>query len=208
MRDRSSDFSASRVRLPLPGSLRISLCLAAGLICSTLGARPVTLDDLRREPKLTPQRFASYFSEFRYQFFEEVQLPEMFLATELGDCDDYATLAAEILSQRGFRPHLIAVRMPGLVHVVCYVDEIGGYLDYNSRVYLKRTVSCDKDLRSIANKVARSFGAHWTSASEFAFVHRLKHLVSTITHANPSASVSSIPPRSTSDPSLTPLPLR
>lgn len=143
-------------------------------------ALPVTLDDFRRENRMTPQRFASHFSEFRYQFFEEVQLPEIFLASETGDCDDYATLAASVLREKGFRPHLVAVRMPGLVHVVCYVEEIKGYLDYNNRVYFKRTVSCDDGLRSIANKVARSFGAHWTSASEFAFTNQFKILVSTI----------------------------
>lgn len=150
------------------------------LVLAAMPVWPVTLGDLRSDAKLSPQRFASYFSEFRYQFFEEVQLPEIFLSSETGDCDDYATLAASILRERGFRPHLVAVRMPGLVHVVCYIEEIKGYLDYNNRIYFKRTVSCEEGLRSIAKKVAKSFDANWTSASEFSFSDGLKHMVSTI----------------------------
>lgn len=141
----------------------------------------VTLEDLRQDPNLTPERFARYFRNFRYVFHEEIQSPEVFLATEAGDCDDYATLAADLFAARGFHPRLIAVRMPGVTHVVCYVTESGCYLDFNNRVYLSRTERSKPDLRSIAKKVAKSFDASWTSASEFTYGDGLKRMVATVT---------------------------
>jgi len=73
------------------------------------------------------------------------------------------------------------VRMPGLLtHVVCYVVEEKVYLDFNNRVYLSRTERSDPDLRSIAQKVARSFEANWTSVSEFTYRDGVKQLVQTV----------------------------
>ena len=150
-------------------------------------AERVTLSDIENDPKLTPQRFARYFSDFEYQYGERILEPEEFLAARKGDCDDYATLAFALLNSKGFHAHLVIVRMPGLNHVVCYVDEIKGYLDYNLRGYSKRTSSCKRSLRKIADDVADTFAASWSSASEFSFQDGVKYLVSTITRANPSA---------------------
>lgn len=163
-----------------PGLNRFLLPLLTCLVLSMPLVRAVSLEELRNDPRMSPSRFASYFADFKYQFLEEVQPPELFLATRIGDCDDFATLAAMVLREKGFRTHLIAIRMPGLVHVVCYVEEIKGYLDFNNRSFLKRTVSCNGTLRDIARSVAKSFEANWTSASEFTFQNGLKYLVSTI----------------------------
>ena len=148
------------------------------LVAHSLGA--TTLDELRRDPYLTPERFARYFTNFRYQFHAEVQQPGVFLATKAGDCDDYAILAADVLKEKGYHPHLIAVRMPGLAHVVCYVEERKSYLDYNNRGYLKRTVRSDGTLPHIAQTVARSFDTCWTSASEFTYANGIKQMGATI----------------------------
>lgn len=157
-------------------TLLLALIAAPGLLAGSL-----TLESLRQDPKLTPQKFASYFSDFEFQYFVEVQPPEVFLASRKGDCDDYATLAFTLLNERGFHCHLVAVRMPGLVHVVCYIEELKGYLDFNNRVYLRKTTSSGPSIRTIASKVAKSFDASWTSASEFTFAGDLKYLVSTVT---------------------------
>ncbi|MEW6156781.1 MAG: transglutaminase domain-containing protein [Verrucomicrobiota bacterium] len=140
----------------------------------------VTLEELRQDPKLTPQKFAKHFDSFRYVYHDEVQTPEAFLLTEAGDCDDYATLADLVLREKGYTTRLVAVRMPGITHVVCYVVEVKAYLDFNNRVYLKRLVSSDGSLKDIARKVAKSFEASWTSASEFTYSEGLKRLVQTI----------------------------
>ncbi|MEK7677860.1 MAG: transglutaminase domain-containing protein [Verrucomicrobiota bacterium] len=145
----------------------------------------VTLEDLRRDVKLTPRSFARYFADFSYKFHEEIQTPEVFLATQNGDCDDYATLADLILREKGYTTRLMAVRMPGLTHVVCYVAETKCYLDFNNRTYLVRTVSSGGSLQDVARKVAKSFEANWTSASEFTYGNGVKRLVTTITKTQP-----------------------
>ena len=129
--------------------------------------------------------FASSFADFSYKFHEEIQTPEVFLATQNGDCDDYATLADLILREKGYTTRLMAVRMPGLTHVVCYVAETKCYLDFNNRTYLVRTVSSGGSLQDVARKVAKSFEANWTSASEFTYGNGVKRLVTTITKTQP-----------------------
>ncbi len=154
--------------------------LVAGLVLAQRAARALTLEDLERDSKLTPSRFARYFADFNYCFHAEVQRPEVFLATQSGDCDDYAILAAQVLHAKGYTTRLISVRMPGLIHVVCYVAETKCYLDFNNRVYLKRTVGSDGSLPDIARKVAKSFDTHWASAAEFTYDHEVKRLVTTV----------------------------
>lgn len=148
------------------------------IFCSSASA--ISLDDLRRSEDLTPAKFASYFRGFDFQFRKEIQSPEVFLATKSGDCDDYSTLAAEVLREKGYTPRLIAVRMPGITHVICYVEETKSYLDYNQRSGANLLVRCDNSLSAIAESVARSYRLRWSSASEFTFESGLKRLVQTV----------------------------
>lgn len=128
----------------------------------------VTLKQMETDAKLTPKRFANYFSNFRYEYHPELQSAEIFLKNEAGDCDDYAVLADRILHPKSYTTRLIFIAMPGLIpHVVCYVDEEKGYLDYNNRGYWVKIEKSPLSLRAIAAKVAKSFSANWTSASEF-----------------------------------------
>ena len=168
------------------------LLLAWVVVCSL---EAVTLEDLRRDPELTPQKFAHYFRNFRYEYHDEIQPPEVFLSREAGDCDDYATLAADVLGAKGYHPRLIAVRMPGVTHVVCYITEISRYLDFNSRAYLSRTERAKPDLRDIARHVAKSFDASWTSASEFTYANGLKYMVATVTQTETyTSTAAAVPP--------------
>lgn len=152
------------------------------LVPSVLG---VTLEELQTAPDLTPQKFARYFRNFSYQYRAEIQDPQVFLMTETGDCDDYATLAASVLRARGYTPRLITVRMPNLIHVVCYIEETKSYLDYNNRSFFLRTVSCGGAIDEIAAKVAKASGKNWVSASEFTYDAGVKRLVKTVLESNP-----------------------
>ena len=166
--------------------------LTTGIAFSLLlaGQLPaVTLPELETEAKLTPKRFAKYFTEFEYEYHRELQSPAVFLRTRKGDCDDYAVLADRVLRPKGYGTRLISIRMPGVVaHAVCYVGEEKGYLDYNNRIYFFQIQRAGASLREIASKVASSLDANWTSACEFTYRgDGLKQLVSIVTKTDPPA---------------------
>jgi hypothetical protein len=139
----------------------------------------ITVSELRNT-KLTPETFASYFSDFEFKFHDDVQDHETFLASKSGDCDDYATLAADVLRRSGYTPRLIAVRMKGETHVVCYITETKSYLDYNCRKDDKKTVACSSAIKEIARKVSQSFGRDWVATYQFTFSEGVKRLVQSI----------------------------
>ncbi len=189
---RSGKPSRLDCKLSVPGlSFRRRLLgslIATGLLCTSLWG--ITLEELQNDAKLTPKRFASYFRDFEYCYREEVQPPEVFLATKSGDCDDYAILADQVLRPKGYDTRLIAVRMPGLVaHVICYVAQEKGYLDYNNRIYTLSLARSGSTTRQIADKVAASFNANWTTASEFTFDKdmNMKLIVATVVKTEPKA---------------------
>jgi len=129
----------------------------------------VTVNELKTIPNLTPETFASYFADFEFKFHAEVQDHQAFLSSKSGDCDDYATLAAEILEKNGYTTRLIAIRMKGETHVVCYVNETKSYLDYNYRTEKKKTIPCSNAITDIAAKVAKSFDRDWIATYQFTF---------------------------------------
>ena len=159
--------------------LSASLTLISCALLSQVETRALTLEQLRSDATITPQTFARHFSKFRFVFRANVQTPEQFLASEAGDCDDYSTLAAAELAARGYQTRLISVRMPNEVHVVCFVSEANGYLDYNKRAKGTGVVTCGADLASIADSVGKSFNSSWTSVSEFTYADGVKRLVAT-----------------------------
>lgn len=170
----------------LARAVRRRWLLALGSLLLLSAADGITLDELQKDTKLTPKRFASHFTDFKYVYHADVQKPEVFLATRAGDCDDYAILADLVLKPKGFTTHLVSVRMPGQVaHVVCYVTQEKGYLDYNNREYIIKTQRCAPSLRAIAGKVAKSLDANWTSASEFTYGAGVKRLVNTVVKTDP-----------------------
>jgi hypothetical protein len=170
-------LAGPRMRATSSPAARAVFCALSFFLQSSFG---LTLEEIRNASDLTPQKFASFFRDFEFRFRSEVQEPQVFLATESGDCDDYAILAAMILRERGYTPRLITVRMPNLVHVVCYIEETKSYLDYNNRNYFLRTVSCGNTLEEIAKKVAKASKLRWTSVSEFTYDAGVKRLVRTV----------------------------
>lgn len=160
----------------------------------------LTLQDLRTDPDLNPRKLMARVSRFKYELRAEVQPPEVFLSTESGDCDDFATLAALVLREKGFTPRLFAVRMPGLTHVVCFVEESGAYMDYNNRVYFRPLVRCRGEIGDIADKVAKSFESNWTTASEFLYTNQVKVMVKTIARTEGFSQAATTPPKASAPP--------
>lgn len=159
--------------------LLILLTLAASLLCAH-DSNAATAKELRDGPRLTPEKFGALFSDFKFEFLEEVQEYDTFLARKSGDCDDYATLAAYVLRAHGYTPRLIAVRMKGETHVVCYIEETKSYLDYNLRKDGRRTVASNGSTTDVAKKVAKSFNRDWLACYEFTFSSGVKRLVRNI----------------------------
>ncbi len=173
---------ASRFRPGRSGRLASFLggFVMLGLLLPIGGARAMTLSELRATPNLTPERLMAHFADFKFELSRRVKAPETFLANRAGDCDDFATLAADLLRARGYTARLVVVYMPHDVHVVCYVAETQSYLDYNRRKQASPLVKCEDSLAAIATNVSQSFHCSWRSASEFTFHNGGKHFVSTV----------------------------
>ena len=161
---RSRGFSSRHLRLLVLLILSGARILNAQNLCP-----PLTVDQLRDDPNLTPERFARYFRDFAFKFGDTRQAPEDFLALRSGDCEDYASLAAEVLRRRTYTTKLIAVFMDGQTHVVCYVQEAHCYLDYNRRAEPAPLQATDGTLEDMAGKVAASFRTDWRYAAEFTY---------------------------------------
>lgn|GEM_PF-865915 len=173
--------------------LWFSLILGLLTLASPLSA--VSLGELQHTKNLTPKKFAGFFELFDFELHKEIQPAHKFLMRQRGDCDDYAVLADHILPAHGYETRLVHVRLAGqIAHAVCFITEDGVYLDFNNRNVFFSVARSSPDLRTIAEKVARSLNANWTSASEFVFSYETEHKVVTATVAR------------TADPSLDPAP--
>ncbi len=175
--------------------IRVVRRLFVGAVCSwcvgNVAAAELTLESLLTDPKLTPKNFTNRFEHFEFEAHDEVQQAEAFLRKESGDCDDFAVLADYVLRQRGYSTRLVHVRLVGrFAHAVCYVVENKAYLDYNNRIYYSSLEKCGRTLREIANKVADTFQANWTTASEFTFDYQenRKRLIATVVKTDPPSS--------------------
>lgn len=147
------------------------------MLLTVSSSNAFTFKDLENDSHLTPESLIRRFSHFKFKLLADVQKHDAFLASQEGDCDDFATLSADILKAKGFTPHLIAVHMAHQFHVVCYVDEIKGYLDYNNRSKDSPIVPSNGSLEDVANKVARSFRSTWSTAAEFAYRNGVRQTI-------------------------------
>ncbi len=157
---------------------RMSLILF-WLAVSVSSLHAMTLNDLRHDASLTPESLIRRFANFKFKLIDGVQPRSEFLGSQTGDCDDFATLAADVLHEKGYRTHLVSVFMEKQVHVVCYVAEAGAYLDYNNRKKASPLVPTNGALADIAGKVAQSFRAAWRCASEYTYKNGVQHTIAT-----------------------------
>jgi hypothetical protein len=166
----------------------VAVLFAIALVPS---ANALTMRQLKSMPNMTPDKLARCFADFEFKFHEEVQDHDVFLRTKSGDCDDFATVAAEVLERDGYTPRMIAIRMKGETHVICYIDETQSYLDYNTRKDKSPLVPCSPDITEIAHKVAESFGRDWVATYEFTYNddQKVKRLVNNIIPNKPAAVV-------------------
>jgi hypothetical protein len=161
------------------GAVRNGFYMTALLLALCQRASALTLAELKADDRLTPERLIKRFAGFKFQLGRNVQQPEEFLKNGSGDCDDFATLAADVLRRKGYSTRLVVVYLSAEAHVVCFVAEAGGYLDYNRRNEASPIVKCDPTLAAIGESVAASFRARWRSASEFSFEDGAKRFVET-----------------------------
>jgi len=167
---------------------RVLWLAAAGCLVALPGLRAFTMNDLLSDPKLTPKRFANHFEKFDFEYNVLVQAPDVFLSRQKGDCADYAILGDFVLRQKKYQTRLIRVVLVGsLAHDVCYVYEVKAYLDYNNRQYFSNLQKSGRSIREIADDVADSFQANWTSASVYTYDYSedIKHLTLTVVKTEP-----------------------
>jgi len=99
------------------------------------------------------------------------------------EVDDISSRFASALVSLGLKKgDRVAVFMPNQVHVVCYVAEVSGYLDFNRRREPSPLAKCDGALSAIGASVARSFQSDWSSASEYTFQKGAANFVLTAFH--------------------------
>jgi hypothetical protein len=140
---------------------------------SSVLARGSAVDALAGQTDLTPEKLLRFFSGFSFELSAEPQDSEIFLQRKRGDCDDFASLANRLLTLRGYTTKLVVVMMQQQTHVVCYVKEARGFLDFNHRRDERPVVECSGALEDIADKVAGDFRSHWMMASEFKYEKNL-----------------------------------
>ena len=143
------------------------VCLLATGFCAAAHAGAVTA--LAGQMDLTPESLIRSFANFTFELSAQPQDSETFLQRKRGDCDDFASLASRLLTDRGYKTRLVVVMMEQQTHVVCYVKEAHGFLDFNHRSASHPIVESDGSLEDIAQKVAGDFRSRWRMASEFRY---------------------------------------
>jgi len=166
--------------------------LALGLAVAVL-AGPGTMRagqsaDLTAEKDLTPESLMHAVAGFAFELGDEPQDPDVFLQRRRGDCDDFAQLASRVLTAHGYHAKQVVVMMGQQTHVVCYVQESRGYLDYNRRADPHPVVASDGSLDDIAQKVALSFRSQWTMASEFQYENKRPRYLAIVFPQRPRAA--------------------
>ena len=96
----------------------------------------------------TPQDVVRWFSsEFEYQMKipDKPQTPEETLVLKTGDCDDFASLAAAVLSLNGIKSEVIIIKHRGLniMHAICVYKDKDGVYGFISNNELQHTGELD-----------------------------------------------------------------
>jgi hypothetical protein len=155
------------------------------LVCLTApgfwaGAYAGATDAWGGQKDLTPENLIRSFAGFTFELSAEPQDAEAFLQRKRGDCDDFASLASQLLTARGYQTRLVAVMLEHQTHVVCYVEAARGFLDFNHRADAQPIIQSDGSLEDIANKVAGDFRSRWQTASEFRYENKLPVYLETV----------------------------
>lgn len=164
--------------MELNRSLPALACLIATGFCA--GAQGGAASALAKQMDLTPENLIRAFAGFTFELSAQPQDAETFLQRKRGDCDDFASLASRLLTDRGYKTKLVVVLMEEQTHVVCYVREAHGFLDFNHRSDAHPIIACDDSLEEIAQKVAGDFRGRWLTASEFRYENKSSVCLETV----------------------------
>jgi hypothetical protein len=156
-------------RAAFSGARMCAWAISFGLVWTVATASAGGLNDLLNKKDLTPEGLARVVADFAFELSSQVQEPETFLQRKRGDCADFSDLASAVLTQHGYTTKLVVVMMSKQTHVVCYVKEAGGFLDYNHRADSHPVIASDGSLEDIADKVAGDFHSQWQMASAFRY---------------------------------------
>lgn len=159
------------IRMKWHRNLVALVCLITMGCCGA--ARAGAVSDLAGQPDLTPENLIRSFAGFTFELSAQPQDAETFLQRKRGDCDDFADLAGRLLAGRGYKTKLVVVMMKQQTHVVCYVKEAHGFLDFNHRADAHPIIESDGSLEDIAEKVAGDFRARWQMVSEIKYENKL-----------------------------------
>jgi hypothetical protein len=159
------------------GLVALACAIATGY-CAAAYADAVSA--LAGQRDLTPERLIRSFAGFTFELSAQQQDPEAFLQRKRGDCDDFASLASRLLAARGYKTKLVVVMMEQQTHVVCYVKEARGFLDFNHRADAHPIIASDGSLEDIAEKVAGDFHSRWQTASAFRYNNELPVYLETV----------------------------
>jgi hypothetical protein len=163
----------SMAKVPMRPDFSRSRMLAWGVSFALAGAAATAgangLSDLLNQKDLTPDGLARVVADFAFEIGPNLVAPETFLERKRGDCADYSNLASTVLTHHGYTTKLVVVMMARQTHVVCYVKEAGGFLDYNHRADANPVIASDGSLEDIAGKVAGDFRSDWQMASAFRY---------------------------------------
>lgn len=146
----------------------VGLIAAGGCAAAKAGA----LSALTGKVDLTPENLIRSFAGFTFELSAQPQDAATFLQRKRGDCDDFASLASRLLTARGYKTKLVAVMLEQQTHVVCYVSEARGFLDFNHRADAQPIIASDGSLEDIAQKIASDFRSRWQTASEFRYENK------------------------------------
>lgn len=164
--------------MKLPRSFLTLASLVATGLCAS--AHVSALSALAGKTELTPETLIRSVAGFTFELSAQPQDAETFLQRKRGDCDDFASLASRLLTDRGYKIKLVAVMMEQQTHVVCYVEEAHGFLDFNHRADAQPIIKSEGSLEDIAQKVAGDFRSRWLTASEFRYENKLPVYLETV----------------------------
>jgi hypothetical protein len=156
--------------MELNRSLPALVCSIATGFCAA--AHAGLASGLAEQMNLTPENLIRSFAGFSFELSAQPQDAETFLQRKRGDCDDFASLASRLLTDRGYKTKLVMVMMERQTHVVCFVKEAHGFLDFNHRSDAHPIIDSDGSLEEIAQKVAGDFRGRWLTASEFKYENK------------------------------------
>jgi hypothetical protein len=102
---------------------------------------------------------------------------------------DYVILASITLTNQGYKPRLILVNMPAMVHDdACYINEATSFIHYNWTNAVLQLITSRASIRQIATTLANSLSLDWTSASEFTYSNGLGQILATVVETEPPSS--------------------